>query len=58
MLDITYAYSCSGDPAVGGPARMEAHTQFGAATCCINMQVGLVPTVATSLQQNSLFTHS
>ena len=58
MLDITYAYSCSGDSAVGGSARMKAHTQFGAATCCINMQVGFVPTVATSLQKHSLFTHS
>ena len=56
-MNITYAYNCSGDSAVGVSARMEAHTQIGA-TCCINMQIGFVPTVATSLQRYSLFTYS
>ena len=40
---------------------MEAHTHIGAAmpcTCCVNMQIGFVPTTATSVPKKSLFTHS
>ncbi len=58
MLDITYGYSCSADSAVGGSAIMVAHIQFGACTALHMLYQGFVPTVATSLQNLGLFTHS
>lgn len=58
MLDTTYAYSCSGESAVGRSAVMEAHTQFRATTALHMLYQGFVPTVATSLQNIGLFTQS